>query len=67
MSTTSTELKIVEGDCQISLVKIYAGTTPRPRWQADGSILLTPMAVIPESQLWTLPEPHRSALEKDLT
>jgi hypothetical protein len=31
-----------------------------------GSILLTPVAVIPESQLWTVEEPHRSAIARGM-
>lgn len=69
MSNTSyeTEIKTVGKSGQISLGKGYAGKTLRLKRQADGSILLTPVAVIPESQLWTLQEPHRSAIEKGLT
>ncbi len=50
----------------MSLGKAYAGKTLRVQRQDDGSILLIPVAVIPESQLWTLQEPHRSAIEKGL-
>jgi hypothetical protein len=66
MSTTITELKTVGKSGQISLGKGFAGKTLRLRRQEDGSILLTPVAVIPESQLWTLREPHRSAIEKGM-
>jgi hypothetical protein len=66
MNTTSTELKTVGKSGQISLGKGFAGKTLRLQRQADGSILLTPVAVIPESQLWTLREPHRSAIERGL-
>jgi len=66
MSTITTELKTVGKSGQISLGKGFAGKTLRLLRQADGSILLTPVAVIPESQLWTLSEPHRSAIEKGL-
>jgi hypothetical protein len=66
MSTTGTELKTVGKSGQISLGKSFAGKTLRLRRQADGSILLTPVAVIPESQLWTLREPHRSAIERGM-
>lgn len=67
MSTTSsTELKTVGKSGQISLGKSFAGKTLRLQRQADGSILLTPVAVIPESQLWTLQEPHRSAIERGM-
>jgi hypothetical protein len=66
MSTTSAELKTVGKSGQISLGKGFAGKTLRLQRQADGSILLTPVAVIPESQLWTLQEPHRSAIERGM-
>ena len=66
MSTTSNEIKTVGKSGQISLGKNYAGKTLRMRRQPDGSILLTPVAVIPESQLWTLQEPHRSAIERGM-
>jgi len=65
MSTT-TDLKIVGKSGQISLGKSYAGKTLRLERQKDGSILLTPVAVIPESQLWTLQEPHRSAIARGM-
>lgn len=32
----------------------------------DGSILLTAVAMVPESQLWTLKEPHRARIERGL-
>lgn len=67
MSITSTELKTVGRSGQISLGKSFAGKTLRLQRQADGSILLTPVAVIPESQLWTLQEPHRSAIEEGMS
>ncbi|HKH43772.1 MAG TPA: hypothetical protein VKM72_03820 [Thermoanaerobaculia bacterium] len=66
MSTTSTEIKTVGKSGQISLGKGYAGKTLRLQRQSDGSIVLTPVAVIPESQLWTLQEPHRSAIERGM-
>ena len=65
-TTSSTELKTVGKSGQISLGKGFAGKTLRLQRQADGSILLTPVAVIPESQLWTLQEPHRSAIERGM-
>jgi len=61
-----TEIKTVGRSGQVSLGKAYAGKTLRLQRQDDGSILLTPVAVIPESQLWTLQEPHRSAIERGL-
>jgi hypothetical protein len=32
----------------------------------DGRIVLTSVAVVPESQLWTLSEPDRSKIERGL-
>src|SRR5215210_6016723 len=66
MGATSTEIKTVEKSGQLSLGKGLAGKTLRVQRQTDGSILLTPVAVIPKSQLWTLREPHRSAIERGL-
>ena len=66
MSSPSAEIKTVGKGGQISLGKGFAGKTLRLQRQADGSILLTPVAVIPESQLWTLREPHRSAIERGM-
>lgn len=66
MSSLDTEIKTVGKSGQISLGKGFAGKTLRLQRQPDGSILLTPVAVIPESQLWTLQEPHRSAIERGL-
>ena len=66
MSVSETEIKTVGKSGQISLGKTFAGKTLRLQRQADGSILLTPVAVIPESQLWTLQEPHRSAIERGI-
>jgi hypothetical protein len=60
------EIKAVGKSGQISLGKSYAGRALRLERRADGSILLTPVAVVPESQLWTLEEPHRSRIERGL-
>jgi chromosomal replication initiation ATPase DnaA len=32
----------------------------------DGRLLLTPVVDVPESQLWTLREPHKSRIERGL-
>ena len=66
MSILEAEIKTVGKSGQVSLGKSYAGKTLRLERRADGSIILTPVAVIPESQLWTLQEPHRSAIERGL-
>lgn len=54
-----TEIKVVGKSGRISLGKAYAGKTLRLQRRADGSILLTAVALVPESQLWTLKEPPR--------
>lgn len=51
---------------QISLGKSYAGKTLRLERRKDGTMVLTAVAVVPESQLWTLEEPHRSRIERGL-
>ena len=62
----SSEVKTVGKSGQISLGKSYAGKTLRLQRRADGSIVLTAVALVPESQLWTLQEPHRSAIAEGL-
>lgn len=62
----SSEVKTVGKSGQISLGKSYAGKTLRLQRRADGSILLTAVALVPESQLWTLEEPHRTLISKGL-
>lgn len=61
-----TEIKVVGKSGQISLGKSYAGKTLRVERHEDGSILLTAVAMVPESQLWTLEEPHRSRIARGL-
>jgi hypothetical protein len=61
-----TELKVVGKSGQISLGKAYAGKAMRLERREDGSILLTAVALVPESQLWTLDAPHRSRIERGL-
>jgi hypothetical protein len=60
------EFKVVGKSGQISLGKSYAGKTLRVERQGDGSIVLTAVAMVPESQLWTLEEPHRSRIARGL-
>jgi|SRR3990170_8765534 len=60
------EIKVVGKSGQISLGKSYAGKTLRLERREDGSIVLTAVAVVPESQLWTLEEPHRSRIARGL-
>ena len=61
------EIKVVGKSGQISLGKSYAGKTLRLERRRDGTMLLTAVAVVPESQLWTLEEPHRSQIARGLT
>ena len=61
------ELKVVGKSGQISLGKSYAGKTMRLERRKDGTMLLTAVAVVPEHQLWTLEEPHRSQIARGLT
>jgi len=60
------EIKVVGKSGQISLGKSYAGKTLRVERKGDGSIVLTAVAMVPESQLWTLEEPHRSRIARGL-
>src|SRR6202521_6127699 len=61
-----TEVKTVGKSGQISLGKRYAGKTLRLERFKDGRIVLTAVAMVPESQLWTLAEPDRSRIERGL-
>lgn len=60
------EIKVVGKSGQISLGKRFAGKVLRLDRLADGSILLTAVAIVPESQLWTVAEPDRSAIARGL-
>jgi hypothetical protein len=60
------ELKVVGKSGQISLGKRFAGKTLRVQHLPDGNIMLTAVAVVPESQLWTLEEPHRSRIQRGM-
>ena len=61
------EIKVVGKSGQISLGKRYAGRTLRLERRTDGTVVLTAVAMVPETQLWTLEEPHRSRIERGLT
>lgn len=63
----SVEIKVVGKSGQISLGKSYAGKTLRLERRPDGTMLLTAVAMVPEHQLWTLEEPHRSRIARGLT
>ena len=60
------EIKVVGKSGQISLGKRFAGKTLRLVQRADGTMTLTAVAMVPESQLWTLQEPHRGQIERGL-
>jgi len=61
------EIKVVGKSGQISLGKRYAGKTLRLERRQDGTVLLTAVAMVPETQLWTLEEPHRSRIKRGLS
>lgn len=60
------ETKVVGKSGQISLGKNYAGKTFRVERFSNGQIVLTAVALVPESQLWTLTEPDRSRIKRAL-
>jgi hypothetical protein len=60
------ETKVVGRSGQISLGKRYAGKTFRLERFKDGRLVLTAVVLVPETQLWTLAEPHRSRIERGL-
>jgi len=61
------EVKTVGKSGQISLGKSYAGKILRLERFENGRIVLTAVALVPESQLWMLNEPDRSRIERGLT
>ena len=60
------EIKVVGKSGQISLGKRYAGKTLQVVRQVDGTVLLTPVVVVPESQAWVFREPNWSKLQEGL-
>ena len=60
------EIKVVGKSGQISLGKRYAGKMLRLERRKDGTVLLTAVAIVPETQLWTTEEPHRSRIERGI-
>jgi hypothetical protein len=60
------EVKVVGKSGQISVGKRYAGKMLQLQRLEDGSLLLRAVAVVPESQLWTVQEPHRSRIARGL-
>ena len=65
-ATATSEIKVVGKSGQISLGKRYAGKMLELQRLDDGSLLLRAVAMVPESQLWTLDEPHRSRIARGL-
>jgi hypothetical protein len=66
IDTHGTEIKTVGRAGEISLGKRYAGKTLRLERFKDGPIVLTAVALVPESHLWTLEQPDRSRIERGL-
>jgi len=60
------EIKVVGKSGQISLGKSYAGKMLSLERRRDGTVILTAVAMVPESQLWTLQEPHRARIQRGL-
>ena len=60
------EIKVVGKSGRVSLGKSYAGKTLRLERRRDGTMILTAVAIVPESQVWTLEEPHRSQIARGL-
>jgi hypothetical protein len=60
------EIKVVGKSGQISLGKSHAGRILRLERRTDGTLVLTPAAMVPETQLWTLEEPDRSRIQRGL-
>ena len=60
------ELKRVGQSGQISVGRELAGKLLRLEQLESGQLLLTPVVDVPESQLWTLSEPHKSRIERGL-
>jgi hypothetical protein len=65
-ATASNEIKVVGKSGQISLGKSFAGKTLRLERRSGGTIVLTVVAVVPESQLWTTEEPHRTRIARGM-
>jgi len=65
-ATSTSEIKVVGKSGQISLGKRYAGKMLELQRLDDGTLLLRAVAMIPESQLWTLQEPDHSKIARGL-
>ena len=60
-------VKVVGRSGQISLGKRFAGKRLRVEYRNDGSIVLTSVVMVPETELWTVKEPHRSRINRGLS
>jgi hypothetical protein len=60
------EVKRVGQSGQISVGRHFAGKLVRVEQLEDGRLLVTPVVDVPESQLWTLTEPHKSRIERGM-
>jgi hypothetical protein len=60
------DIKRVGQSGQISIGRDLAGKLLRLEQLGDGRMLLTPVVDIPESQVWTLSEPHKSRIQQGL-
>ena len=65
-ATLTSEIKVVGKSGQISIGKRYAGKTLELQRLDDGTLLLRAVAMVPETQIWTLQEPDRSRITKGL-
>ena len=60
------DIKRVGQSGQITVGRKLAGKLLRVEELEDGRLMLTPVVDVPESQLWTLQEPHKSRIERGL-
>jgi hypothetical protein len=58
--TTRGEIKVVGTSGQVSLGKRYAGRTFELERLEGGTLVLRPVALVPENELWTVQERARS-------
>ena len=59
-------IKRVGQSGQISIGRELAGKLLRVEQLEGGRLLLTPVVDVPESQIWTVREPHKSRIERGL-
>jgi hypothetical protein len=65
--TTRGKIKIVGTSGQISLGKRYAGRTFELERLDDGTLLLRPVALVPENQIWRVEDMPRSEVSEGPT